>query len=179
MKLGLICDENLRIEITDMTSSKGITFYDNPDLYIVQSGMEADTLPCIVFKNSDIDQVIQLIETLGQSAQTNKFIGYDDETMYITNINDILYFEAKDANVYCITASHSLKVKEKLYEVEQKIMNDGFIRISRSVIINIDKVSTIAPWFNRRLLITFDDTQATVEVSKKYVADFKRFLGMG
>ena len=179
MKLGLICDETLKSEVIEIALSKGITFYDNPDLYIVESGMEAAYLPCLVFDKNDKGQLVQFIETLGYTAQTSKFIGYDDETMYITNIKDILYFEAKDASVYFTTSRHILKVKEKLYEIEHKILGESFIRISRSLIVNIDKISTIAPWFNRRLLVTFDDIDRTVEVSKNYVADFKKFLGMG
>ncbi|WP_430882498.1 LytTR family DNA-binding domain-containing protein [Fusibacter sp. JL216-2] len=179
MKLGLICDDNFKSEISEIASSKGITFYDNPDLFIVQSGREGPYLPCIVFDTKDGKQVLSIIETLSHTAQTNKIIGYDDETMHITDLKDILYFEAKEACVYFVTEKEALKIKEKLYEIEHKIMHAGFIRISRSVIINIDKVSTIAPWFNRRLLITFEGVDLTVEVSKKYVSDFKRFLGMG
>jgi len=179
MKLGLICDDLIKKEILQTTANSGITFYDNPDLFIVQSGHEKPYLPCIVFESKEIKTLLQIIEKLSHTAQSDKVIGYDDEIMYISNTKDILYFEAKDSSVYYRTSSQELKIREKLFEVEMRLSGDKFIRISRSIIINIDKVSSIAPWFNRRLIIAFDEIDTTVEVSKKYVSDFKRFLGMG
>lgn len=178
MKLGLVCQDSTREEIITKCKYMGITFYDHPDIYLVEQGYENNYLPCFVFRSNELDKLIQIIELLTPNAQTNRIIGVEDETYHVIDIIDILYFEARSSYVFCKTQKGEYKIKEKLYEVEARLPDDQFIRTSRSFIVNINKVSTIAPWFNRRLLITFDDTESTVEVSKNYVTTFKIFLGM-
>ncbi|MGF7058536.1 LytTR family DNA-binding domain-containing protein [Brassicibacter mesophilus] len=178
MKLGLICQESTREEIINKCKHMGITFYNNPDIYLVEQGYENNHLPCFVFRRDELDKLIRVMETLTPKAQTNRIIGLEDETYHVIDVYDILHFEARSSYVICRTKKGEYKIKERLYEVEARLPDDQFIRTSRSFIVNIHKVSTIAPWFNRRLLLTFDDTEATVEVSKNYVTAFKTFLGM-
>ncbi len=178
MKLGLVCQHSTREKIINKCKHMGITFYNNADIYLVEQGYENNHIPCFVFRSNELDKLIQIMKLIIPKAQTNRIIGLEGETYHIIDIFDILYFEARSSFVFCKTKKGEYKIKEKLYEVEGKLPDDQFIRISRSFIVNIDKVSTIAPWFNRRLLLTFDDTESTVEVSKNYVTAFKTFLGM-
>lgn len=178
MKLGLICQEATRIKIEDKIKTLGITFYDNPDLYLVEKGEMSMDIPHLVFDGAHIESLMRLIEQLGHRVQTDKVIGYEDDTIYVISVHDILYFEAKESLVYMQTRDKWLKMKDKLYELEAKLPPQEFVRISRSYIVNINHVASIAPWFNRRLIVTFEGCRSTVEVSKNYVGDFKRFLGM-
>lgn len=178
MKFGLICKDEYRKLIESKLEEIGVTVYDNADLYLVGDNFDPPFLPCILFDTSDLDKLISIVAKQLPSVQTNKFIGYKDDTYHMLDIEKILYFEAASSNVKCITKQSNYQLKDKLYVVESRLPKENFIRISRSFIINIDQVATIAPWFNRRLLITFIDSNISVEVSKNYVNDFKKFIGM-
>lgn len=178
MKLGIKCDDTTYKKIMSKYKDKGITFYDYPDLYLVERNQANDEMPYIVFDKDQLDKLYVLIDELSSKVQTDKIIAYEEERFHVILIKDVIYFEAKDTYVYVRTNERTLRVKEKLYEIENMLSNDCFIRINRSTIININEVATIAPWFNRRLLLTFNHSKDTLEVSKNYVNDFKRFLGM-
>lgn len=178
MKLGLICKESTRKLITDSLDHLGITFYKSPDIYLVEKGLEETYIPCIVFSSDNIEKLIEVVKKIRPQTQTNKLIGLREDTFHIIHAQDVLYFEAMSSAVLCHTIDGTFNMKEKLYEVEERLPREAFIRISRSFIVNINKVSTIAPWFNRRLILTFESSEQTVEVSKNYVNAFKAFLGM-
>nr|WP_242520323.1 LytTR family DNA-binding domain-containing protein [Halobacillus kuroshimensis] len=100
------------------------------------------------------------------------------EEFHVLPHADILYFEAQDAVVFCHTKNDVYRMKEKLFRLEERLPGEQFIKVSRSFIVHINTVEKIIPWFNRRLLLTFEGSKKEVEVSKNYVKSFKAFLGM-
>ena len=80
-------------------------------------------------------------------------------------------------NVFCRTKDKKYKVKEKLYELEKKLENKEFIRVSKCFIVNIEKVDRIISWFNSKLILKIMDIDEEIYVTRKYLNDFKRFLG--
>jgi DNA-binding LytR/AlgR family response regulator len=101
----------------------------------------------------------------------------DDHNLEIIPFKEILYFEGKGNYAYCITVTGKYRIKEKLYELEKK-MNNEFIRVGKSFIVNITNIKEIIPWFGRRLLLKFTDNKSEIEVSKNYVKSFKSHLGI-
>jgi two-component system LytT family response regulator len=63
-----------------------------------------------------------------------------------------------------------------LARIERLLDPDQFIRISRSAIVNIDRIREIQPWFNGESLVILDgDSQ--VPSSRHYRANLRRLLG--
>ena len=69
------------------------------------------------------------------------------------------------------------RIKDKLYQLEEELAAEGFIRINKSEIVNILHIREIVPWFNGRLLLKLDNKRE-VEVSRSYAGNFKDFLGL-
>lgn len=178
MKLGLICSGETRNKIENMCKDRAVLFSDSPDLYLVETGMEQDYLPCLVFSPERLETLLPLLEQLEPKVQSDKIIGTRDDTYHLIDPDQVLFFESRSSAVYCQTETGEYRLKNKLYELEERLPDQQFIRTSRSYIVNINQVMTIAPWFSRRLLLTFSGTDLTVEVSKNYVNAFKAFLGM-
>jgi DNA-binding LytR/AlgR family response regulator len=122
-----------------------------------------------------------------RAAHADHFIrtlpqGYD--TVLNEEASNFYYFEARGNNVFCIAAGvdHKLtneyRIKDKLYELEARLPQNRFLRVSKSYIVNIDNVNEIIPWFGRRLILRFVDGKREIEVSRNYVKNLKEYLGM-
>jgi two-component system, LytTR family, response regulator len=66
--------------------------------------------------------------------------------------------------------------REALARVERHLDPDRFVRISRSAIVNIDRIREIQPWFNGEYLVILDD-DSQVPTSRHYRANLRRLFG--
>ena len=69
------------------------------------------------------------------------------------------------------------EIKQKLYELEEIYKQTDFVRISKSMIVNISKVSKIVPMFNGRLEGVLCNGEKVI-ISRQYVANLKKKLGI-
>jgi len=97
------------------------------------------------------------------------------EAYEIIPLEEINLFEAEGNYTYCLTDGRRLRVKNKIYELEVSLLEQGFIRIGKSLIVNIMQVAEITPWFGSRLLLKLKSGQE-IEVARNYVKGFKEFL---
>jgi len=66
--------------------------------------------------------------------------------------------------------------REALARIERHLDPDRFIRISRSAIVNVDRIREIQPWFNGEYLVILDDG-SQVPTSRHYRANLRRLFG--
>ncbi|PAQ13551.1 hypothetical protein CD798_14150 [Bacillaceae bacterium SAOS 7] len=178
MKLGLICNNDIRNQLLEEIESLGIELFQDADLYIVEDGLHHSFNACIVFNPNDPNKLFDILQMLSSKSATSKIVGMHNEEYYVIHHDQILFFEADGSSVVCHTAAQMYRMREKLYQLEERLPSDKFVKVSRSFIVNIDSVTKIIPWFNRKLLLKFDPSKKEVEVSKNHVGHFKKFLGM-
>lgn len=87
----------------------------------------------------------------------------------------IYYFEAVDNKVFIYCRQRVYESKQRLYEIEAQFANSDFIRVSKSVILNIGKINSIAPAYGGRFEATLDN-QEKVIISRQYVPALKEKL---
>ena len=68
-------------------------------------------------------------------------------------------------------------MKLKLYEVEEILAHRDFIRISKSVIVNLDKIKSVTPMLNCRLEAILQNSEKII-ISRQYVPELKKSLGI-
>lgn len=180
MQINLHCSDSLQKVIAALLEANGIQTNPEAALTLLERGFE---LPAhglsIVFDSQSLGDLTDLLATLGRKSDNGKtlIVGRlpDSETWEVIALEDISYFEAEGNYVYCLTAGRKLRVKNKIYELEVTLLEQGFIRISKSLIVNIMNVAEITPWFGSRLLLKLKGGQE-IEVSRNYVKGFKEFL---
>ncbi len=99
-----------------------------------------------------------------------------DETHFIP-LGDLLYFESVDDRVFFYTADGTYETPSKLYRIEEKLAQTSFVRISKSTIVNLRKVTRMRREPNARLLVTLTTGEALV-VSRQYMPGIKEKLGV-
>ncbi len=63
---------------------------------------------------------------------------------------DLFYAESVDDRLFLYTAADSYESRMKLYELEDLLKNRSFLRISKSMIVNLMKISSVRPALNGR-----------------------------
>lgn len=90
---------------------------------------------------------------------------------------DIFYFEAVDNKVFLYLEKDVYETRLKLYELEERFRGTDFVRVSKSVILNLSKVKTLSPAFNGRFEATMKNNEKLI-VSRAYVPVLKEKLGL-
>ena len=75
------------------------------------------------------------------------------------------------------TKSEVFESHEKLYEFEKLCARSSLFRCSKSMILNAEKIDYIRPSLSGRFEAVLSNGETAV-VSRKYVAELKRLLGL-
>lgn len=100
-----------------------------------------------------------------------------NDVMYKVNVSNAIYFESRDKKTFITLMNGSYPVKKHLYEIEESFKNKGFLRISKSVIVNMACVVRVTVCKDRTLLATLSNKE-NVRVSRQYVKEFKSNLSI-
>ena len=88
-----------------------------------------------------------------------------------------MYFESVDKKTFAYTTDDVFEVREKLYQLEEKLSTHQFLRISKSMILNVKQIHVIYPTLSGRFEAELEN-QERVKISRNYVPALKRILGM-
>ena len=120
--------------------------------------------------NEQIEKVISEISLIG-----SKIVGYIDTEAFFIPIGEILYFETVDSKSFFYTKEKYYRYKSTLTTLEERLENTCFQRVSKSVIVNLKKLTSIKRAGNSKLIATLV-TNEKIVISRKYVSEIKRKL---
>ena len=113
-------------------------------------------------------EIIRLQQLLsGNSDRSNQFLVSKGDTEYYLNVNDIIFFETDGNAVMAHTRDDVYETRRKLYELEE-LLGGRFQRISKSAIVNVDKVYSIKRNVTSSSAIEFQGTHKQIYVSRAY-----------
>ena len=130
----------------------------------------------VIIKCQNATDTIKKITALLHGFEKTLACTKDDQTYFIAWHN-VLYFESVDKRSYLYTADDVYEVPLKLYEVEELLAEAGFIRCSKSQIINIAKIETLCPDFGGRIEAKMNNGEIVI-VSRQYAKILKERLGL-
>ena len=131
--------------------------------------MSEDVQEEVVIRCREITpEIIRLQQLLsGNSDRSNQFLVYKGDTEYYLNVNDIIFFETEGNAVMAHTKNDMYETRRKLYELEE-LLGGRFQRISKSAIVNVDKVYSIKRNVTSSSAIEFQGTHKQIYVSRAY-----------
>ena len=122
------------------------------------------------------DDIQKILNNLSRITKwKEEIIATKDNEIFLIKLSEIFYIYSDEKNNFIKTSNGTYKIKDRLYELEDNLDENKFIRISNSCIINIDKtkcfdVSQIGSLFAKME----DDTKQ--EVSKRRIKNVMKFL---
>ncbi len=102
---------------------------------------------------------------------------YKDAKIILTEPSDVLYFESVDDTVFAYTKDSVYETKSKLYQLESELPANVFFRANKAVIVNVDKIDSLAPVFGGRFEAVLENGYK-VMISRNYLNALKEFLGL-
>lgn len=87
------------------------------------------------------DETKMIIDAISNMPSHNQTIAAEaNNNIYILSINKIYCFFSDEKYNYCLTKDGTYRIRSTLYELEQNLDNNNWIRISNSCIINLNHV---------------------------------------
>lgn len=102
---------------------------------------------------------------------------YKDSKIVLVEPSEVLYFESVDDKVFAYTKDSVYETKAKLYQLEEELPVSAFFRASKAVIVNLDKIDSLAPVFGGRFEAILENGYKVV-VSRNYLNELKERLGL-
>lgn len=121
------------------------------------------------------DEVMRLVSML--RAGERKMVAYGRGETVLLAVDEILYFESVDKKTFAYTDNSVLETPLRLYELEERFGGHGFLRASKSMVFNLNRVSSLRPYFGGKIELCMANKER-IYVSRQYVAVLKSKLGI-
>ncbi len=124
-------------------------------------------------KDERIDEIVRFIR-----SREGILKGTKDDRQYSLALPDILYIEAVDEKTFIYLEKDCYESGRRLYEFEEALASRNFARISKSVVVNLMKITSIRPSLNGRFSCVLTNGEQVI-ISRKYVPDIREKIRGG
>lgn len=146
--------------------------YQELEIVLVEQGIDYVGLH-YCFNYEDLTKVKADLESM-----IGKFLlGMIDQKIYRINYREIVYIEGFSKEAYLYTENLQYWCRDKLFVLEKRLNNYGFIRISKSIIVNINEIEYMLPETNSRYSLHMKNGVVLI-LTRNYLAAFKNRLEM-
>ena len=130
----------------------------------------------VIIKCPRVSDEVNKIESMLRSYD-KKLSGVREGQTHMIDRQNVLYFESVDKRCFIYTANDIYETSLKLYEIEEYMAEAGFIRSSKSQIINLLKIISLCPDFGGRMEVIMENGEKLI-VSRQYTKLLKERLGL-
>jgi two-component system LytT family response regulator len=124
-------------------------------------------------------RILGLLEELNARERTRgreRLVVRTPERAFFLRTETIDYIEAAGKFVHLHVGRTVHALRESMAELEQQLDPSRFLRISRSVIVNLDRIQEIQPWFQGDYVLILTDG-ARLTSTRGYRDNMRRLLG--
>ncbi len=186
VSIELRASEEVRQRLEPMLDALRRVLVDGPAICMVERGLDCpDRGLVVLFDRVDVPGMEARLRawaargSLPESMQPDLLTGRRGNSLSPLPVREIRCFRSDGDVVMAEVPAGAFEVEPRLYELEAAYRGRGFVRIAKSLVVNVAWVAEIVPWLGGRLLLEMKDPGARLEVARSYVPEFKRFLGVG
>ena len=122
----------------------------------------------------EVNEKIKEIITFVKSRQ-GQLTGVIEGKHYEVPVTDVYYVESVDDKVFIYGRTKVYETGQKLYELEGILREKYFLRVSKSLVLNLMKIKAIKPALNGRYSAILQSGEEVI-ISRKYVPELKKAL---
>ncbi len=123
--------------------------------------------------NPTVDKIISILE-----GGSGKLWGRTTSGSVSIRLDDLLYLESVDDKLFAYTTSDVARLDGSLNSFMNDVADERFFRCSKSMIINIGKVTALKSLSSNRIDATMESGEH-IMISRRYASDFRRLLKGG
>ena len=130
--------------------------------------------PEVTIEYRDLTENVKRVSDFVRSVDQSIICRKNDEDFSIP-ASDIFYVESVDKKAFVYGESEVYQTGMRLIELEEVLSHAGFVRVSKSAILNVEKLKGVKNLANSKLeaLLTNDER---ICVSRKYLKDIREVL---
>lgn len=118
-----------------------------------------------------VDKIEKLLLTLNHTIPCIE----ETQAQIQVSINEIFYIESIDKHTFVYCRQKVYSSRQRLYQLMEELMTDGFVRVSKSCIVNVNCIRKIRPLQNSRIEAELSN-QERILVNRKYISDIRKYL---
>ena len=122
------------------------------------------------------DEVREIVSFV--KSRQGQISAMQDGKRFEVPVADLFYAESVDKRGFLYAAAESYETRVRLYELEDMLKEKTFLRISKSMIVNLMKITSVRPALNGRFSAILKNGEEIL-ISRKYVPALKRVLKGG
>ena len=132
-------------------------------------------------QETGVSQTAVLQNTAAPPQLSRKVWGQrENKNSVPVSFDDILWIEAIEKRVYIQTIDgEKLLTRHTLKALTEQLSTDGFVRIHKGIVVNLDHIAEIVPWFSGTYQVRLDNAAKTeLPLSRQYAQRLKRETGL-
>ncbi len=130
----------------------------------------------IILTASMTEEINNIVKKLTDEAP-QIISGSRNDKIEVLEQSELVRIYAYDGKVYAVTDKGEYILRLRLYELEERLSHDSFVRISNSEIINLKKVNSFDLSFTGTICVKLSNGTVTY-VSRRYIQKLKKILGI-
>ncbi|MBQ3513139.1 MAG: LytTR family transcriptional regulator [Lachnospiraceae bacterium] len=132
----------------------------------VEEGLSEE---CIIIRCQRLDEnIIKLQNLLAEQTKGGRdILLYKGEKSYYIPLDELLFFETENKQIWAHTAKEMYETDYKLYELEE-LLPGHFMRISKSTIVNLEHIYSITKNIASSSIVEFSGCHKQIYVSRNY-----------
>ncbi|MEH2959141.1 LytTR family DNA-binding domain-containing protein [Candidatus Merdisoma sp. JLR.KK006] len=136
--------------------------YTEPKVILMTASMTEEVQRILKKLSEDVPQIIS---------------GSRDEKIEVLHQEDLIRIYADAGKIFAVTEKGQYVLRLRLYELEERLGDRQFVRISNSEIINLRKVDHFDLSFTGTICVSLSNGTTTY-ASRRYVSRIKKILGI-
>lgn len=142
------------------------------DLRIEQIGKEQQEQ--VLIRCHAVTEEVREIASFVKSRQ-GSLTGAKDSKQYEIALSELYYVESVDGKTFLYTKEQVYETPYRVYELEEMLKAKHFLRVSKSMLLNLIKIRSIRPALNGRFSAMLQSGEEVL-ISRSYVKDLKAAL---
>ena len=142
------------------------------DVEIEQVGRERKEQ--VLIRCHAVTEEVREIAAFVKSRQ-GSLTGMKDSRQYEIAVSDIYYFESVDGKTFLYTKDQVYETSYRIYELESMLRPKNFLRVSKSMLLNLMKIRSIQSALNGRFAAVLLSGEEVI-ISRSYVKGLKAAL---
>lgn len=142
----------------------------------VKADAACEETTVVIYTNRVTDEIQQLVRRISLDAP-QVIVGFLEDEAVILSQEKIVRVFAESGKVYAETLSARYLLRLRLYEMEERLDQRRFVRISNAEMINLGMVRGFDLSFAGTICVRMKNDKVTY-VSRRYVAKIKQVLGL-
>lgn len=123
--------------------------------------------------NDEVETIASIVQSSGKRIE-----GYEDGRQLFLLPEQIYYFESVDGATYAYLKDMVCKVNDSLERLAVRFEDRGMFRCSKSMVINIYKISYLKSQPGNRICATMENGEQVI-ISRRYARILKQILKGG